>query len=431
MHLAAWMYALLFCLLALADRWGFDFASEAAPILHFTAAAGFLLIGAVDLGMGRRSRLESLIPGLLAVILLGGALKLAWWPYGDQLLLLGLVGVTVVFIMLLWKRRGGEAGLINFRRITITFLPIGLVGLFFWILSYQQISQYLDRNLIAWNLQDRIEWDDFHGEPRLDTPFDATIMTNIRHHYRIEFGQLHYDVQAYFYPKHSWARRQSPALLEHERLHFDLTQVYAKRLRDYLAKCAEEPVKNRLEIEENVTFFLDRWDLAEEHYDQITSHGLRYHAQLDWQERVDSLLVFYCNVQTGVDRFTDYFVWESPSLPKPYEGSMEPVEVGSDIVDRKPYFPGGEYAMNRYFVEHRYWPSQARENDIFGSVNLEAVVEFDGSLSTIRVLQGLGHGCDEEAVRLISRMPSWHPALSNGRPVRSRITVNVDFPLDN
>jgi len=56
-------------------------------------------------------------------------------------------------------------------------------------------------------------------------------------------------------------------------------------------------------------------------------------------------------------------------------------------------------------------------------------VEKDGSLTDIKVVRGIGSGCDEEAVRVLKNSPKWKPGIQNGRPVRVQYSVPISFTL--
>jgi periplasmic protein TonB len=57
------------------------------------------------------------------------------------------------------------------------------------------------------------------------------------------------------------------------------------------------------------------------------------------------------------------------------------------------------------------------------------VVEKDGSISNIKMLRGIGAGCDEEALRVVSMMPKWKPGRQNGREVRVQFNLPIAFVL--
>lgn len=99
------------------------------------------------------------------------------------------------------------------------------------------------------------------------------------------------------------------------------------------------------------------------------------------------------------------------------------------VVESEAEFKGGRTALVKFVSENLKYPNQARRMGIEGKVFLSAVIEKDGSVTNVQVLKGIGAGCDEEAVRVVSKLPSWIPAKQRGRPVRSRITVPITFVM--
>lgn len=66
---------------------------------------------------------------------------------------------------------------------------------------------------------------------------------------------------------------------------------------------------------------------------------------------------------------------------------------------------------------------------IEGRVFVEFVVERDGSLTDIKVVKGIGGGCDDEAIRVISQAPKWNAGKQRGRSVRVRMVLPIIFKL--
>ena len=99
------------------------------------------------------------------------------------------------------------------------------------------------------------------------------------------------------------------------------------------------------------------------------------------------------------------------------------------IVDEMPQYPGGEKAMMEYVAKNVKYPQEAKDKEIQGRVFVSFVVEKDGSVSTVKVLRGIGGGCDEEAVRVVSSMPKWKPGIKDGKPVRVSYMMPLNFKL--
>lgn len=98
-------------------------------------------------------------------------------------------------------------------------------------------------------------------------------------------------------------------------------------------------------------------------------------------------------------------------------------------VEQQPEFPGGEAALIAYIAKNTKYPAIARENNIEGRVFISFVVEKDGNISDVKVVRGIGGGCDEEAKRVIKALPKFTPGKQNGRPVRVQFNVPVNFKL--
>ena len=96
-------------------------------------------------------------------------------------------------------------------------------------------------------------------------------------------------------------------------------------------------------------------------------------------------------------------------------------------VPQMPQFNGDMYA---YISAHLRYPEAARVDNIAGEVLIKFVVNEDGSVSDATVVHGIGGGCDEEALKMVSTMPKWKPGKQNGIPVKVFFSLPVRFMLD-
>lgn len=93
-------------------------------------------------------------------------------------------------------------------------------------------------------------------------------------------------------------------------------------------------------------------------------------------------------------------------------------------------FPGKQAGLERYLADTMNYPEAAKEANIQGRVFVAFVVDTGGLPQNIKVIRGIGGGCDEEAKRVVRSMPAWQPATVNGMPVNSRYTLAVKFKLE-
>jgi len=99
------------------------------------------------------------------------------------------------------------------------------------------------------------------------------------------------------------------------------------------------------------------------------------------------------------------------------------------IVEDMPSFPGGEAALFKYLGENIKYPAMAKDAGITGTVFVTFVVKENGTVSAVRVLRGIGGGCDEEAVRVVQAMPKWKPGKQRGKSVRVQYNLPLRFVL--
>ena len=99
------------------------------------------------------------------------------------------------------------------------------------------------------------------------------------------------------------------------------------------------------------------------------------------------------------------------------------------VVEEAPSYPGGEEARVKFIMASIVYPQAAKEAGIQGTVFVTFVVEADGSITDVRILRGIGGGCDEEAIRVVKAMPKWAPGKQRGRAVRVQFNMPIKFIL--
>lgn len=99
------------------------------------------------------------------------------------------------------------------------------------------------------------------------------------------------------------------------------------------------------------------------------------------------------------------------------------------VVEEMPVFPGGTEALMKYMAENIRYPEQARKDSIQGRVFVNFIIQADGKVTNAQILRGIGGGCDEEAIRVVERMPDWTPGYQRGQAVRVSFNMPIRFTL--
>ncbi|MCC8146848.1 MAG: TonB family protein [Bacteroidales bacterium] len=147
--------------------------------------------------------------------------------------------------------------------------------------------------------------------------------------------------------------------------------------------------------------------------------------------------------------YEDYNIVEEPepapsalpglieSLPEISENTFTESDLTEELQEEpiyndpqtKPEFPGGFQALSRFLFTNIQYPASARTQRIQGRVWCSFVVNKDGSVSDVKVERGIHISLDQEASKVLKKMPPWTPGTINGQPVRVKVFVPVVFKL--
>ncbi len=141
-------------------------------------------------------------------------------------------------------------------------------------------------DLLSWNEFYELQWYDFQGTPGDNARGDAGTAVQIKAKpFRVK-NTLDYDVVAVFNRKKSWSRDQSPALLAHERLHFDIAELYARKIRKKIAELQASGVNDVKTYNAEIEKLLSESNDADYQYDIETLHGALLRKQEAWTRKV-------------------------------------------------------------------------------------------------------------------------------------------------
>lgn len=101
--------------------------------------------------------------------------------------------------------------------------------------------------------------------------------------------------------------------------------------------------------------------------------------------------------------------------------TMETVELANPA--------GGRRAFKQYLEKNLQYPEQALAAGVEGKVTIQFTVESTGLLSDFKVIKGIGHGCEDEVIRLVKQGPKWSPTRKNTESLRDRVKVRMKFTL--
>ncbi|MGF7218244.1 TonB family protein [Spirosoma lacussanchae] len=96
-------------------------------------------------------------------------------------------------------------------------------------------------------------------------------------------------------------------------------------------------------------------------------------------------------------------------------------------VTNEPFFPGGHQALEAYFQNPAFYPHQAQQAGIEGTVHVRFRVTSMGHLTDLKVVKSRGSLLDSAALKAVAQMPRWYPAHRSGIAVSSVYVLPVTF----
>jgi protein TonB len=115
-----------------------------------------------------------------------------------------------------------------------------------------------------------------------------------------------------------------------------------------------------------------------------------------------------------------------PSVFVPVDAEVDTVFV---VVEKNPEPVYGFKNFYQQLAKTLKYPRQARQMGTEGKVFVEFIVNKNGEPSDLKIIRGIGSGCDEEALRVLS-LTKWEPGKQRGKPVRVKMVIQLNFKLD-
>ncbi len=162
---------------------------------------------------------------------------------------------------------------------------LAVAALLSWVLFSSNSNE---TEILYWGQTGKLTWEDFSGEPRFDfEEIFALTSSGIMDYKGCKDGIINYSIKSYFEKKESWVKKEARTEyhLAHEQLHFDITELYARKLRKLLStmefKCGEEQ-----NFEKFIAATLENWYNEQKNYDIITRHSVDRAKQIEWEYRI-------------------------------------------------------------------------------------------------------------------------------------------------
>jgi hypothetical protein len=167
-----------------------------------------------------------------------------------------------------------------------------VIRILFLVLFFCLNFSVVQSQEMLWNIDYKLTWADFNAEPDLGHPFAAITYSGMSYSFSADVinnqVKVNYEVNCFFVPNKSWVKSEYKSdveLLKHEQLHFDISELYARKFREQLSKMSfTENVKVEIsDLYEKIT--KEKIELQNE-YDIETDHSVNILKQKQWEQKI-------------------------------------------------------------------------------------------------------------------------------------------------
>ena len=114
-------------------------------------------------------------------------------------------------------------------------------------------------------------------------------------------------------------------------------------------------------------------------------------------------------------------------LPEAVDMYDAPVDFR--VVEDLPQFPGGAVEFMKWLTKNLKYPPSAQQRKVQGRVVAQFIVNKDGSISDLMLVEKVSPELDREALRVLRMMPKWTPGVMDAQPCRTKVCIPVVFKL--
>ncbi|MFI5132960.1 MAG: DUF922 domain-containing protein [Chitinophagales bacterium] len=166
--------------------------------------------------------------------------------------------------------------------------------LYIWIvlLSFPFLSAAQDakEELLDWNNGKKLVWTDYKGKVDPSSDAAASTATYLGIDYNISNGAVTYKITCRFSKDKSWGRYQSDYILSHEQGHFDITEIFARKLNKVMSDYKFNRSTYEHDLQKIYQDILDEKEKMQDQYDNETDYSRNKEKQAEWLKKIEKML---------------------------------------------------------------------------------------------------------------------------------------------
>ncbi|MET0461528.1 MAG: DUF922 domain-containing protein [Chitinophagaceae bacterium] len=151
-------------------------------------------------------------------------------------------------------------------------------------------------DLIHWNERHQLSWSDYQGKPGPDATAAASTATYLGVEYSFKNGKLGYLITCSFSRSRSWGMHKNDHILAHEQGHFDIAEIFARKLHQRLKAYVFDKKTYQTDLRDIYEHTMDEKEAMQQTYDRETNHSINKDKQAEWLEKIN----------TGLEKLSEF-----------------------------------------------------------------------------------------------------------------------------
>lgn len=148
-------------------------------------------------------------------------------------------------------------------------------------------------DLINWNAARKLTWADYKGSPDPNSDAAASTTTYLAIEYNIQTNSFGYKIQSRFSRTRSWGLHKTDYILSHEQGHFDIAEIYARKLHKEMSEYQFDKKSFRKDLKKIYDDVTEEKEEFQNQYDRETRHSINKTQQAEWLKKIQDLLLKY------------------------------------------------------------------------------------------------------------------------------------------
>jgi hypothetical protein len=147
-----------------------------------------------------------------------------------------------------------------------------------------------ENDIVRWNESRKLIWDDFKAEPLVAGSTAALTTTHLGFSYRFTNGKITYFIDSWFEKNKSWGRVKNDWVLQHEQGHFDIAEIYTRKLKKAVSEYRFDRKTFQQDLDKIYATIVDEKEKFQQLYDDETNYSRNKEKQEEWLSKIAALL---------------------------------------------------------------------------------------------------------------------------------------------